>query len=749
MYKENNCFAHTRYNDSKKQYLTTHLSDTARMAAEFGEPFHGDDLAYAAGIFHDMGKAVEDFQDKLLGKPVHVDHSTAGAQEAESRFSPWGRLLAYIIAGHHGGLPDWESSSHSSLRTRLTKTLPQHNSSMYQQFLKLIEEEEIPSLNPPRFLSILQSQTFEHTKEVNFALMFLTRMIHSCLVDADFLDTERFMHHEQYDARHNTKSLGTLYSMFMQHMDRVRKGERTQLHIIRNQIFDSCITAAHKRPGFFSLTVPTGGGKTLASMGFALEHAKIYQKRRVIYAIPYTSIIEQNAAVFKRIFGEEVVLEHHSNIDPERETTTNRLQSENWNAPIVVTTNVQFFESLFAHTSSATRKLHNIADSIIILDEAQMVPTSLLEPILRILQSLQNDYGCTVVLCTATQPILTKRSFLPAGLKDVREIIPDPIELAQSLKRVRTHYIDAPLSYEEITQHLLNQRQVLCIFNKKKDAYRLYGSLSQSAAESTFHLSTNMCPRHRSHMLSLIHARLKQGEECRVVSTQLIEAGVDIDFPVVYRAIAGLDSLAQAAGRCNREGTLSAGDLYVFTPEEKLHPGQLKRSAESGENTLISSNGDFLSLEAIEHYFTDFYHKESRLQSKDGIGFDRKGIMQHTGREEGKYFFQSMSKAFRFIESEAVSVIISWKRDWVAELRQYTWAGFLPEQIRRQVQQYTVNLYQNQFASLCEMAHIIDLFEDGQYLLLDNDEISQRAYDENIGIVTEKGRFDDIDTLIV
>jgi CRISPR-associated endonuclease/helicase Cas3 len=742
------CYAHTREDSEEKQLLQDHLLQSAKRAAEFGKPFQGDDAAFIAALYHDIGKSSRAFQQRLLGNTHSVDHSTAGAQEVYEKYNPWGLLLAYTIAGHHGGLMDYLAAGKSSLHERLNKHIQADKDDTYRAVKDWIDHLEIPELDPPRFFSRLQKRDHATKSDINYSLMFFTRMIFSCLVDADFLDTEAFMDIGRVIQRTIVSDIEMLQTGFLHNMKKLREKSNTKVNKIRNRVFDSCIEAAYNKPGFFSLTVPTGGGKTLSSMGFSLEHARLFKKRRIIYALPYTSIIEQNADVFRKFLGDEAVVEHHSNLDPIRETTRNRLQSENWDAPIIVTTNVQLFESMHSRKSSQNRRLHNIAESIIVLDEAQMLPATLLEPILKCLSTLKEDYGCTIVFCTATQPALNKSSFFSIGLENVREIVPDPKALSLSLQRVDAQLIDTPLSLEELAKRMLMEPQTLCIVNTKKDAKKIFQLLSKLDPHTSFHLSTNMCPVHRSRTIQKIKKRLNDGMECRVVSTQLIEAGVDIDFPVVYRALSGLDSLAQAAGRCNREGRLDKGRIYIFKTENELQPGQLKRSAESGAKVLSQHDHDILSLDANHEYFVDFYQKESRLTSKQGIGFDRKGVMKCVGTNEGEFYFQSMASAFRFIETDTIGVIISWERDWLDALKEYKYLGFFPKEIRRALQQHTVNLYRQQFNTLNEEANIVDFFEDGQYLFLDTDELSQKRYDQYLGIVFEQS-YEDIDTLIV
>lgn len=399
--------------DGRVHPLSEHLYAVSELASKFAEEFSCAEWAGLAGLWHDLGKYSEDFQAYIKGKPGRVDHSTYGAFRACERFDMPGRILAYIIAGHHAGLPDWQSeySGPSGLAQRLSR-------------------EGIPASHPPEDL-LTQKLPLEKPKPGSDPSMWI-RMLFSCVVDADFLDTETFMEPDKKDARGKYPELKKLLPLFNEYMEKkTKEADKTRVNAIRAEILKQCISKASKQPSIFSLTVPTGGGKTLSSMAFALNHALKYSKRRIIYVIPYTSIIEQTADQFREIFGNSV-LEHHSNADmPETEDETfskTKLASENWDAPIIVTTTVQFFESLYASRPSRCRKLHNIVNSVVILDEAQLLPPELLNPILKALSELHKNYGVTLLLSTATQPAFGphESDFKFEGLPDMKEIIEDP-----------------------------------------------------------------------------------------------------------------------------------------------------------------------------------------------------------------------------------------------------------------------------------------------------------------------------------
>jgi len=457
-------------------------------------------------------------------------------------------------------------------------------------------------------------------------------MIFSCLVDADFLATENFMNPAQANFRGNVSA--PTISDLQQRLENFLKTKfgapRSEVAKIREEVRADCLEAAKKLQGIFTLSVPTGGGKTLSSLAFALKHARLHGLERVIYAIPFTSIIEQTAAVFRDALGDDAVLEHHCNFVEKDADETDagetkfsraKLLSENWNAPIIVTTNVQFFESLFASKPSRCRKLHNLAKSVIILDETQTIPPKYLRPCVRVLNELVKNYGATVVSCTATQPALTSERLGDAKLDNPTEIIRADRNLHERLKRVKIEKISEKQTTESLAEKLAKERQVLAIVNTKRDARNVFEELKKCLpsedAENVFHLSTNLCAEHRSQILEKIRKRLRDGNACRVVSTQLVEAGVDVDFPCVFRAIAGIDSIAQAAGRCNREGKIlgDGGRVYVFEMEKDPEIAFLKMAANAGREIFSTeeNGGDLLSEKVVNKYFEALYwrHGES------------------------------------------------------------------------------------------------------------------------------------------
>ncbi len=699
---------------------------TAKFASEMFAPGSKEAEAawqwgWLAGLWHDLGKFAPEWQayldfradihtDEATGK---VDHSSAGAQYSHENLPLFGTLLAYLIAGHHAGLADGIDSTDSNLSKRLTKTIPPH-----------LEH------TPPEILSCAETlPAIPFALKSPISLGFFLRLLFSALVDADFLATEAFMNPAQKDARPNRHPpITDLESSLTTHLEKLTaSAPATVVNRIRAQILGHCLTAAGNPPGLFSLTVPTGGGKTFASLAFALKHARLHNLRRVIYVIPFTSIIEQNAAVFSKALaalGPDIVLEHHSNLDPDsqHETTANRLASENWDARIIVTTNVQFFESLHANRTSRCRKLHRIARSVVILDEAQALPVEFLAPCLRSLEELHTHYGSTIVLCTATQPAIHKNEDFKIGLDSPLEIIPAPSALYTSLRRVHTQRLPGQTNNLTLASHLAGHTQALAVVNTRRHARELFGLLPDDG--SRFHLSALMCPVHRRVILHLVKRRLRQNLPVRLVSTQLIEAGVDIDFPVVFRSLAGLDSIAQAAGRCDREGNLTAalgkpgGQLFLFETSEYRTPPFIQSAANSTVQTLASDPPDPLNLDSIHNYFQRHY-----WDNKDAT--DQKHILQNVPqhlRSAGdllNFQFKTTARDFKLIDDYTEPVLIPFGKKGRSLCRQLR-ETFDPAEIRRlarKLQRYTVAIPKDQHAELLRCGILLPLHEARFHLL--------------------------------
>lgn len=712
-------FAHSGSDKNKTdwQLLHEHLQSVGQLAAERAAPFGGQQLAQIAGLLHDIGKYTDEFQRRINGDLIRVDHSTRGAMLAVERYGPVvGRLLAYGIAGHHAGLANGRDlGKRSTLEERLKgKDLPVLVD-QWQEEISLPDKSQLkfPPVNPRK-------------ERVVFQQAFLARMLFSCLVDADFLDTEAFynrIEHRSSLRSHQPPALTELRAALDDYLAGFRAD--SSVNRIRADILAHVRQQAECPPGLFSLTVPTGGGKTLASLAFALDHAIRHGLRRIIYVIPFTSIVEQNAAVFQQAlgqFGEQAVLEHHSafNDDPSKDRQARdklRLAMENWDFPIVVTTAVQFFESLFADRPSRCRKLHNIAGSVIILDEAQTLPLKLLRPCMTVIDELALNYRCSPVLCTATQPALQAPQF-KGGLQGVRELAPNPPQLFQQLARVQIRQVGI-LSDEALQQQMAAREQVLCIVNNRRHARALYESIA--GLEGARHLTTLMCARHRSEVLAEVRQRLRDGLPCRLVATSLIEAGVDVDFPCVLRAEAGLDSIAQAAGRCNREGkrALEASEVLVFQTENPdwKAPQELQQFAQAAREVLRNTSGDPLAPEAITRYFQQLYWQKGERE------LDKADLLAQieSQRLEG-IPFEMLADKFRMIDSVQCPVIIPFDEIAEAALNALEFADGCGE-LARQLQPYIVQLPRQGYEALLKVGAIQPVAPERygeQFMVLDN-----------------------------
>jgi CRISPR-associated endonuclease/helicase Cas3 len=653
-------YAHSTARPDKQDWqpLDAHLIGVGRRARAAADVFGAGALAEAAGLLHDLGKYTDKFQARLEGKEPRLDHATHGAREIIAHFSriaPLAHLLAYAIAGHHAGLANGAGGAggegrRTALVDRLAKELPPLDP-QWQRELPL------PSADAMAAAARLKPAP----ERRGFQLAFLVRMLFSALVDADYLDTDDFYRAIESGAGEAPPALDALRERLDAHLAGLRsKGDGGVVNALRQQVLDEVRAHADWVPGLFSLTVPTGGGKTLASLAFALDHARAHGLRRVIYVIPFTSIIEQNAAVFREAFGDlgdAAVLEHHSALadDPDAAPEARqklRLAMENWDAPIVVTTAVQFFESLFADRPSRCRKLHNIAGSVVVLDEAQMLPPAVLRPCVAALDELALNYRTSIVLCTATQPALRSEDGLTGGFAGVRELIADPSTLYRRLQRVRVRNIIDPLDDDALAQTLRARSTALCIVNTRRHARALYERIAD--CPGAVHLSTLMHARHRSAVLAEVRRRLREGLPCLVVSTSLIEAGVDVDFPVVLRAEAGLDAIAQAAGRCNREGRRAASDseVLVFSSAEHAPPKEIARYAQAYRTTARHHGDDLLGLDAVRAYFQEMYWQ------KGDNGLDAAGLMAMLrDRRHDNLPFETLASGFRMIDSPLRPVI--------------------------------------------------------------------------------------------
>lgn len=689
-----------------------HTTGVAERASHFANEFGMASWGRILGLLHDKGKESNAFQQHIRKESGYAPetkvtgdyhHAYVGGIIARKLYGKsFDNFLTNQIVSHHTGLHDSDE-----LDQNLCKDIP-------GEIDACVDKIQLNHLTTK-----IAPNDFHH----------LARMLYSCLVDADFLDTEAFMDKESSALRKNKANLATLLPMLEKHLKDLKKdAKNTEVNRIRNQVQEQCFKMTEGSIGFYSLTVPTGGGKTLSSLLWAMKHAIHNRQKRIIIAIPYTSIIMQTAAILRSIFGEENVLEHHSNVDPEaikdeRLNEKMKLATENWDYPIIVTTNVQLFESMFSNKPSKCRKLHNIVNSIIILDEVQTLPVDYLQPIVDSLKTYNKLFNVSVLFTTASQPVLCgategcnpKATF--KGIDKVTEIIPQDFKLHDKLRRVKLEISNRGKTYDEVAAMLCKHPKVLCIVNTRKDAKELYERLPKEGI--TLHLSKMMCSAHISETIALIKAALEDDKNkiIRVVSTQLVEAGVDIDFPVVYRQEAGLDSILQAAGRCNREGKNNISTTYVFSlsKEHNLPKGYIQ----DANNARLNLEGvvDWFSPEAMTSYFKQLYCRRDT--------FDKKDIKHYLYNVKDLYF-ATAAKEFQLIEDTGKNVIVSWKNsmDLVQELLQNGPSYVLMKKLSK----YTVNIYKNDFVALRNMGVISEKVE-GIYVVE-----YKEQYDKHIGL---------------
>lgn len=708
------CISHVRLNSSGEvesmQSNEEHLSGVANLAEKFANEFGMGSWGRVLGLLHDKGKERKAFQDYIkknsgydstIQYPTEHTHAFVGGVIAKSLYGKTATdLLCNQIVSHHTGLHDYYE-----MDGILNKEIP----------LGVNQSVEKIGLNKPPFAPDFKD--FNH----------LSRMLFSCLVDADYLDTELFMDEESARKRINDIKLESLLPLLETYIDNLQTSSaESEVNAIRRLVQERCVSTADMAKGFYSLTVPTGGGKTLSSLVWALRHAVHNGMKRIIIAIPYTSIIVQTASILKKIFGEESVLEHHSNFDPQSVKKEFRhkakLATENWDYPIVVTTNVQLFESMFSNKPSDCRKLHNIVNSVIILDEVQTLPTDYLQPIVDALKSYQRMFGISVLFTTASQPVLSgliegcnpQAEF--QGIDNITEIIPKEYALHDRLRRVRLDIDNTGSTYDEVANRLSRHDKVLCIVNTRNDAMEIFELLPKEGL--TIHLSRMMCPRHISKAIQEIKQALSDNSETviRVVATQLIEAGVDIDFPVVYRQEAGLDSILQAAGRCNREGKLDIATTYVFSlsVEHKLYGSII--DANNARLNMVNVN-DWFAPETMTEYFRQLYCRKGTFDKKD---------LKTLLYKPTEMCFAEAAKEFKLIEETGKTVYVN--MDDSLELVERLKSDGITYSLMKQLSQYSVNIHERDFQKLLSDGAIEEVI-DGIYVVND-----RAQYDENIGL---------------
>lgn len=730
-------FAHSLSGSSDQtnwQPLKDHLNATALLSASFAAEFGAERAAHLSGLLHDLGKYTDKFQKRLAGGEP-VDHSTAGAIEIR-RFASNRNdslivsLLSYVIAGHHAGLSDF-----CDLNKRFEKNI---------ESLDPVWESEINAsaemLWPKHFMPVPEGNA-----KIPFQLGFLGRMLFSCLVDADFKDTERFYAQSRRQITDRewpdlTTDINTLIVRFNLYMaEKQENAPINEINRLRAHILATVRSKAKEPTGLYTLTVPTGGGKTLTSLAYALEHAKVHGLRRIVYAIPFTSIIDQTANIFRDVMGNDYILEHHSNfedekIDKREQRDKLRLAMEDWAAPVIVTTNVQLFESLFANRPSRCRKLHNLARSVIVLDEAQTLPHSYLLPCMAALDELARNYGCTILLCTATQPALDKRGFQKGhGLElEGRELAPNPAELAHKLQRAQI-FRKGELDDYQLVEALAEHEQGIIIVNSRRHALDLFRKASQSGLEGMVHLTTRQYAEDRRLILARVRQDLLDQKPCRLIATSLVEAGVDLDFPRVWRAETGLEQIIQAAGRCNREGKRALEDsiVTVFKPKEHSPPPEIKQLVHDFSR-MADSHPNLFSPDAIKAYFAEVYWRKGPTQ------LDMKEILNKFGVSAGNLSleYKTVAESFRFIESGLMPIIVAHTPEAKDILDRLENTEASPGKAARELQSFIVQVPPPYAAKLIANTrathHRTDLW--GKQFLVLNDE---SLYRPDVGLMWE------------
>lgn len=699
-----------------------HLQGVAKRAERFASEFGMGDCGRIMGLLHDKGKEQHEWQKYIQGVTGYnkdyanikkgPNHSYVGAVIAQKHYPQIAPLIAQPIAGHHRGLYDYcdyieETRQEIPYDVCIDKDIP-------FQFPKIPKPER-------------------------FDLHHIVRMLFSCLVDADYLDTEAFMTPEQARLRENKATLEQLYEKLLSHLEVLNaESDDTEVNRIRRYVQQQCMEKSGGSIDYYSLTVPTGGGKTLASVLWALGHAIKNGQHRIIIAIPYTSIIAQTAATLKKIFGEENVLEHHSNVNEEDISDDElvrkyQLATENWDYPIVVTTNVQLFESMFSNRPSSCRKLHNIAKSVLILDEVQTLPLHFLRPIVDTFKTFNRIFGTSLLFTTASQPTLEGiiRGTTPMtqfeALPKIHEIIPKSAALHKKLHRVELDIDYNPHSYDEVAAALTQHPRVLCIVNTRRDARELYNRLPKDEG-ICLHLSRMMCPEHVRQTIATLKEALKKEHDTviRVVATQLIEAGVDIDFPVVYRQEAGLDSILQAAGRCNREGRLKLGTTHVFSlqKEHTLPRGFISQTNNARLNMVKPL--EWFSPEAMREYYRQLY---SKVDDFDSVAVEKVQYSMYKLLYKQDTEFERASNCFRLIDDKTTAVIVNWQHGMEI-------ANRLKEEgptyrLAKTMSQYSVNIRQSDIKLLQASGALEEIIE-GAFV------VSNPAfYNEKVGLITD------------
>lgn len=760
--------AHVRETDKAKQTLKDHLLGASRIAEAHGAKLGLKHVAGLAGVLHDLGKFSDEFQDYLDKAVFHpelaekkrgqVDHSTAGGKllfgmlhNKENTFHE--KLLAEIVGNaiisHHSNLQDYISPT---IESNFLKRVLEKELAEYELAVERFFQEVMPKAEFTEYVTKAVEEIKQFTDNSPTQSFFLTKYIFSCLIDADRTDTRMFEEHVQEEERIQHRPLFEhYYQKLMNHLTSLKESSEAKqpINVLRSAMSDQCESFAKRPSGIYTLSIPTGGGKTLASLRYALKHAQEYDKQRIIYVVPFTTIIEQNAQEVRGILEDNGnVLEHHSNVIEEEQSESEfgdeqedgmitkkerlKLARDNWDSPIIFTTLVQFLNVFYAKGNRNTRRLHNLSHSVLIFDEVQKVPTKCVSLFNEALNFLKKSAHCSILLCTATQPSLEN---VKHGLLKERdgEIVPNLTEVSEAFKRVEIIDKTAkPMTNEELAEWIRAEAtswgSTLVILNTKSVVKNLYEKL-KGGPLPVFHLSTSMCAAHRKEQLKEIRTLLKEGTPFICVTTQLIEAGVDVSFKCVIRSLAGLDSIAQAAGRCNRHGEDRLRYVYVIDhAEEKLSKvkeievgkgiagnifANFKKKAEKYE-------GDLLSQAAMRKYFQHYYNQMDADLNYYVSEVDKEmtkllmslaaenSYVTHFQKKHGAAFplllngsYKTAADHFRVIDQHTTSVIVPYGdgRNVIAQLNSDEWVDDLGK-VLREAQQYTVNLYSQEIDQL-------------------------------------------------
>ena len=797
-----NFIAHRRKCDNKDQTVQEHLIEVSLLCRQSAKKIGVPDAGELLGLLHDFGKYSQQFQIYLqsatgmLNPDVDdeymdanafkgkIDHSTAGAQWVWQRFKRYdvqgklvGQILAVCLASHHGGLIDClKPGGEKGFSDRINKD---QGKTHLQECLENVDDavlSKLDDLATDKFLRefwnrcvCLYAPEKENESEIikQFRLGFLLRFLFSCLIDADRINSADF--ENQGNVRFRPK-LPVDWQIAIDRLEAKLSNlpVRNEIDTARREISDQCKKRAESSQGIYTLTVPTGGGKTFASMRYALHHAKKHKLDHIIYIIPYTSIIEQNAGEIRKVLervGDELpwVLEHHSNLEPETQTWHSKLVTENWDAPIIFTTMVQFLEVLFGGGTRGARRMHNIANSVLIFDEIQSLPVNCVHLFCNAIQFFVDHARSTTLLCTATQPLLDDLKFGKdkgqLTLSEDHELVDDMTNIFEQFKRVEIKNLVSQKGWTEqelceltVTQ-LKEKGNCLVIVNTKKWARKLYDVCLNSVDEdSLFHLSTSLCPAHRKKIFNTIKQRLDDKLPVLCISTQLIEAGVDVDFNSVIRFLAGLDSIAQAAGRCNRNGNLDMAQVYVVNPQDE--PIDMLYDIKEGREKALrifseKDETELLDPEVMSLYFSYYFYERANImaypltEQRAGRRDTLLSLLSNNGRNIGQVekaiklqqSFKTAGKAFQAIDSPTQAVIVPYG-DKGKEIIAGLCADFEPArayQLLKDAQKYSVNVFPNIWRQLQKAGAVRPVQEGEEIYYLD-----ERYYSKDFGLSTEE-----------